>query len=253
MTRLGELTALRDVAQVAATGAATETQTETLAETLTEAKQLNTQLEPRAHAPPTHAPSPRPRNGENVLSLPVLVLNRYFAPVCLTTVRRGIVLLYGGAAHGVDESGELLSFNDWQRLELRPTDDVISTVGGGVRAPRVLHLTRYERTPGLEVRLTRRNLLLRDGHSCQYCGSRPPLRDLNVDHVLPRSRGGPDSWENLVISCRRCNLVKGQRTPSEAGMQLRAKPRRPRWSKTKHILLSAAQPYAEWAPFLQAG
>ncbi len=188
-----------------------------------------------------------------MLALPVLVLNRYFAPVCLTTVRRGIVLIYSGAAHGLDDSGELLGFMDWQRLELRPTDDVIPTLSGGLRAPRVLHLSRYERSPSLDVRLTRRNLLLRDGQCCQYCGARPALRDLNVDHVLPRSRGGPDSWENLVISCRRCNLVKGQRTPQEAGMQLRALPRRPRWSKTKHILLSAAQPYSEWAPFLQAG
>ena len=62
--------------------------------------------------------------------------------------------------------------------------------------------TNRRRTPRVAVRLTRRNLMLRDAHECQYCGKRPPLRDLNIDHVLPRSRGGVDSWENLVTSCR---------------------------------------------------
>ncbi|MGE0324438.1 MAG: HNH endonuclease [Polyangiaceae bacterium] len=195
----------------------------------------------------------RPRTNGNVLNLPVLVLNRHFAPVCLTTARRAILLLYGGAAHALDESGDLYAFPEWSRLEPRVVDDIVPMVSGGLRVPRVLHLLRYERNPRVDIRLTRKNLLLRDDHSCQYCGVKPCLRDLNVDHVLPRSRGGADSWENLVISCRRCNLVKGHRTPEEAGMRLRTRPNKPRWSSTKHFLLSAQQPYSEWTPFLQAG
>lgn len=195
----------------------------------------------------------RARTNGNVLNLPVLVLNRFFAPVCLTTARRAILLLYGGAAHALDETGDLYGFPEWSQLPARHVDDIVPTVSGGLRVPRVLHLLRYERNPRVDIRLTRKNLLLRDDYSCQYCGVKPCLRDLNVDHVLPRSRGGADSWENLVISCRRCNLVKGHRTPEEAGMRLRAHPNKPRWSTTKHILLSAKQPYSEWTPFLQAG
>jgi 5-methylcytosine-specific restriction endonuclease McrA len=117
----------------------------------------------------------------------------------------------------------------------------------------VLHLQRYDRAPRVAVRLTRRNLMLRDQHQCQYCSRRPSLRDLNVDHVVPRSRGGSDSWENLVVSCRACNLKKGRRTPDEAGMCLLRTPQKPRWSTAAHILLAARESYLEWQPFLKAG
>jgi 5-methylcytosine-specific restriction endonuclease McrA len=188
-----------------------------------------------------------------VLSVPVLLLNRLFAPVSLTTARRAVVLLYAGVANALDEVGEAYDFGAWRTLPVRDADDRIPTVGGVFRVPRVLHLLRYERTPRITVRLTRRNLMLRDSHQCQYCGRRPALRDLNVDHVVPRSRGGVDSWENLVISCRNCNLKKGRRTPDEAGMGLLRPPRQPRWTTAAHILLAAREPFREWHPFLKAG
>lgn len=138
-------------------------------------------------------------------------------------------------------------------MPVREADDGLPIVGGKVRVPRVLHLLRYDRTPRITVRLTRRNLMLRDGFQCQYCGKRPSHRDLNVDHVLPRSRGGADSWENLVVSCRLCNLKKGRRTPAEAGMTLARPPHRPRWSTATQILLVMRKPFDEWQPFLKAG
>jgi 5-methylcytosine-specific restriction endonuclease McrA len=112
---------------------------------------------------------------------------------------------------------------------------------------------RYERTPRFVVRLTRRNLMLRDGFQCQYCGRRPHQRDLNIDHVIPRSRGGADTWENLVISCRACNLKKGRRTPPEASMVLLRIPQAPRWSPATQIRLSSYAQFEEWEPFLEAG
>lgn len=180
----------------------------------------------------------------------MLLLNRHFAPVSVIPARRALVLLYGGVAHAIDEHGEAFDFGRWRRLPVREADDRLPIVAGALRVPRVLHLLAYERSPHHVVRLTRRNLLLRDGYQCQYCGSSPGVRGLNVDHVLPRSRGGPDTWENLVISCRECNLRKGRKTPEEAGMRLARKPQRPRWSATAHILLSARRPYREWQPFL---
>lgn len=188
----------------------------------------------------------------DVLTIPVLVLNKNFEPVHLTTARRAFVLLYGGAALAIDESGEGYDFELWRELPLRDDDDFVPTVTGSVRVPRVVHLHRYDRTPRLQVRLTRRNLMVRDAHQCQYCGKRPALRDLNIDHVLPRSRGGLDSWENLVTSCKSCNLRKGWKTPEEASMRLARRPFRPKWTMTAQILLGTGSRYREWEPFLRA-
>lgn len=188
----------------------------------------------------------------DVLSRPVLVLNRYLQPVQVTTAKRAFVLLYGGAAHALDEIGEAYDFDLWRTLPVRDTDDVLPIVDGVLRVPRVVHLHRYDRTPRVTVRLTRKNLMLRDAHQCQYCGKRPPVRDLNIDHVVPRSRGGDDSWENLVTACRVCNLRKGWKTPEEANMHLARRPFRPRWTMTVQILMGAGSRFDEWAPFLKA-
>lgn len=188
----------------------------------------------------------------DVLSLPVLVLNRNLSPVQVTTVKRAIVLLYGGVALALDEAGDSYDFEIWRGLPLRDDDDGIAIVGGALRAPRVVHLLRYDRTPRVTVRLTRRNLMFRDAHQCQYCGRRPPLRDLNIDHVLPRSRGGDDSWENLVTACRPCNLKKGWKTPDEANMRLARRPFRPKWTMTAQILLGSGWKFKEWDQFLKA-
>jgi 5-methylcytosine-specific restriction endonuclease McrA len=131
-------------------------------------------------------------------------------------------------------------------------DDAVPIVGGAIRIPRVLHLLRYERTPRVTVRLTRKNLMVRDEHQCQYCARVLPVRDLNIDHVLPRSRGGPDSWENLVTACRNCNLRKGWKTPEEANMRLARRPFRPKWSMSAQILMFTPRRFKEWEPFLKA-
>jgi 5-methylcytosine-specific restriction endonuclease McrA len=188
----------------------------------------------------------------DVLGLPVLVLNRHFEPVQVSTAKRAFVLLYGGTALALDEEGDAYDFDLWRSLPVRHSDDVLPIVGGKLRVPRVVHLHTYDRTPRVSVRLTRRNLMFRDQHQCQYCGKRPPLRELNIDHVLPRSRGGDDTWENLVTACRTCNLRKGWRTPEEANMRLARRPFRPKWTMTAQILLGNGNKFPEWEPFLKA-
>jgi hypothetical protein len=189
----------------------------------------------------------------DVLALPVLVLNRHFEAVQVTTARRAFVLLYGGTALALDESGEVYDFEVWRGLPVRTTfDDGVPIIGGTLRVPRVVHLLEYDRKPRMTVRLTRRNLMFRDAHECQYCGKRPPLRELNIDHVQPRSRGGEDTWENLVTACRQCNLKKGWRTPEEANMRLARRPFRPKWTMTAQILLGNGSRFREWEPFLKA-
>lgn len=188
----------------------------------------------------------------DVLASPVLVLNRYFQPVQLTTVRRAVVLLYGGAAHAVDEHGEEYDFAAWRATSAPVGEPGIPLARGTLRVPRLVHLLRYDRVPRNVVRLTRENLMTRDGHACQYCGKQPTLRELNIDHVLPRSRGGRDSWENLVTSCMPCNLRKGWRTPEEANMHLQRRPLQPKWSFVAQILRGETRRFPEWNPYLKS-
>lgn len=112
--------------------------------------------------------------------------------------------------------------------------------------PSVIRLTAYVRVPYRKIELSRKNLLRRDNNTCQYCGKKST--NLTIDHVVPRSRGGTDCWENLVAACVRCNNVKGNRTPEEAKMGLLKKPTRPH-----HILFMKqylGKVENDWKPFL---
>ncbi|MBD2480424.1 HNH endonuclease [Planktothrix sp. FACHB-1365] len=147
----------------------------------------------------------------------VLVLNASYEPLNITTWRRAVILLLKKKAEQVEHNGKFI-FPDFP-------------------FPTVIRLRHYVRAPYKDIPLTRRNILHRDSHSCQYCGYTGD--DLTLDHVIPRSRGGGDSWENLVSACVQCNVRKGSRTPKEAGMTLRIPPRKPYSSLyfevTKHV------------------
>jgi 5-methylcytosine-specific restriction endonuclease McrA len=179
-----------------------------------------------------------------------LVLNRLYVPIRVSSVRRALVLLYGGHGQALDAEGEHYDFSSWADSAPRKEDDLVALVHGHLRAPRLLHLSRYDRQPHLKLRLTRQNLLLRDHYQCQYCGKRPAIVELNLDHVLPRARGGPYSWENLVVSCKPCNVKKGIRTPREAGMILLHPPHVPNLSHAALLLQGLPAPFVEWKPFL---
>ena len=103
--------------------------------------------------------------------------------------------------------------------------DVTRQIRQGTRLPTVIRLRQYVRVPFRQLPLTRRNVFHRDGHTCQYCGARG--EQLSIDHVVPRSRGGGDTWENVTTACLSCNVRKGSRTPKEADMPLSRVPRRP--------------------------
>lgn len=183
------------------------------------------------------------------LSTQVLVVNRHMQAVHVTTARRAFVLLWTDVARALDEQWVAHPYDAWAERPVLAGAPCVGTPRGPVAVPRVVQLVLYDRMPRATVRLTRRNIFLRDGHTCQYCARRAPTRDLNLDHVMPRSRGGPMTWENVVCSCRVCNLRKGGRTPAEANMRLLRKPVRPRWSPILALAFSPSRP-AEWEPFL---
>lgn len=184
-----------------------------------------------------------------MLDTGVLVLNRVYQPVHITSVRRAFTLLYQGAARAIDEQFQLFDFENWSALSIAAHQDAVGTVSRRIRIPRVIVLLAYERMPRARVRFSRFNIYARDDNTCQYCGRRFSRADLNLDHVVPRSRGGSTAWENVVCSCVPCNLRKGGRTPDEAGMRLLHQPTRPRWSP---LFRSASRRalYREWRPFL---
>ncbi len=183
-----------------------------------------------------------------MLNTSVLVLNRYYQPVHVTSVKRAFSLLYQGVAKAIDNQYRLYEFADWAALTA-PGHDTIATVDRRIRVPRVVVLSAYEYLPKGRVRFSRLNIYARDADTCQYCGRQLPRSELNLDHVSPRSQGGKTSWENVVCSCVECNLRKGGRTPDQAGMRLLKKPVRPRWTP---FFRGAAKrvTYREWLPFL---
>ncbi len=164
----------------------------------------------------------------------VLVLNRLWQAVNICTVRRALTLLFEGHAHVVlnsdDGSFQTFNFTQWRDLsEQAPHSESINTISFKIRIPRVILLAVFDRLPKKEVKFTRHNIFERDRNTCQYCGKIFDRRDLNLDHVIPKDRGGPTTWENIVCSCIACNTKKANHTPVEAGLRLIRKPKRPKW------------------------
>jgi len=159
----------------------------------------------------------------------ILVLNAGYEPLGLTTIRRGVLLVQSETADTVI-----------------PSPLYLRTPSRRVPVPSVIRLRRMVRRPLGRLSLNRRNVLRRDNHTCQYCGQRG--RPLTIDHVLPKSRGGKDTWENLVAACYACNARKGDRTPQEAGMRLLRKPGPPGY--LAWITFELQEVPEEWLPFL---
>ena len=160
----------------------------------------------------------------------VLVLNRRFTPVTITSLKRAICLVFKGLAKVVDEAYQIHDFASWRAISAAKDEDAIHLTNGNMRVPRVILLQFYEKLPYHRVRLCRENIYLRDKSTCQYCGRRFSRSELNLDHVVPLSQGGRTTWDNVVCSCIACNHHKGGRTPAMAGLKLLAKPTEPAYS-----------------------
>lgn len=138
----------------------------------------------------------------------VLVLNMDYSPINVTTLKKGFKLVFKGKAEVINHVKE------------KP----IVTHRKSYNRPTVIRLLRYVYLPFKKAQLTRVNIYKRDDHKCLYCGGD---NKLTLDHVIPKSRGGGNTWENLATCCSRCNVIKGNKTPEEAGMGLRVKPFKP--------------------------
>ncbi len=196
-----------------------------------------------------------------VLNTSVLVLNRHYLAVRVVTARRAFILLFRDAAEVIDvDAGQFSNYDfaSWCELsrlrceEKLLHDDWVRAVNAQIQVPRIIRLVRFDRHHGASLRLNRRNLLARDGNRCQYCGRILPTSQLSLDHVIPRSRGGETTWENVVASCFKCNTKKGGRTPQEARMQLVQKPALPKHNPVLTLKLENPK-YESWKSFLPHG
>ena len=174
--------------------------------------------------------------GATVLNYHVLVLNKHYMPVRIVNVKRAVSLLTRHLAEVIDlDRGHYnnYDFGSWLEVselkkEFEPdAHDFIHTVRISVAVPRIVRLLFYDRLPRKEVTLNRRNIYARDHNHCQYCGKKFPPSELSLDHVIPKTQGGKESWHNLVCACLRCNNRKGNRSPDQVGLALLRKPRQP--------------------------
>jgi 5-methylcytosine-specific restriction endonuclease McrA len=161
---------------------------------------------------------------------PVLVLNASYEPIAICQARRALTLLVKGKA-AVEESHDVFV---WRNVQM----------------PTVIRLSRYHKVPQRRHIVTRQNIFSRDLNACQYCGLTFPGVRLTLDHVLPRSRGGRDAWENLVTCCHSCNHRKADRTPEEVGMALLRMPRAVNVHMARNLMRTRGEDFPSWHKYL---
>jgi 5-methylcytosine-specific restriction endonuclease McrA len=163
----------------------------------------------------------------------VLVLNSTYEPINVCTTRRAIVLILKGVA----------------RTEERHEAELHSA-RARIPAPSVIRLTEYVHIPFERKSLSRKNILLRDHYTCQYCGKVFNPSELTLDHVIPKSRGGSSNWDNLVACCKRCNNRKGNAMPEEVGMKLVKRPQSFSMHVNRQIMRYLGRTDAAWRKYL---
>ncbi len=197
---------------------------------------------------------------ENILNMNVLVLNKTYSPIWITNAKRAFTMLFNKVAEVVHVEEDIYSnydFISWAEVseykktyeELSGYEDWVHTPNLTLEIPRIIRLLNYNTIPQVKVRLCRRNIFHRDNNSCMYCGRHSKPKNLNVDHIIPKAKGGRATWENLVCTCYKCNSKKGNRTPREAGMKLIKKPSEPKFLPLARIHIGNTK-YISWKKFI---
>lgn len=188
----------------------------------------------------------------------VLVLNRNWQAINVRTPQEAFCQMATNVATGLDiemaddakaEALRPVTWDEWITLPIRAQDNFVRTARGRIRVPTVIVAVNFARVPKKRPKLCAKAIRERDGNRCQYTGKLLKPDEGSLDHVLPRSRGGKDAWENLVWSCKDVNSRKGDRLPHEAGLKLLSTPRAPR-ELPASALIRNAHGVAEWGLFL---
>jgi 5-methylcytosine-specific restriction endonuclease McrA len=166
----------------------------------------------------------------NMMAQPVLVLNSSYEPIRIAEGRDALKLIVKGKARAEEE------------LDIK--------VYAGILMPSVVRLSLFRRVPRIRVQPHRKNIYLRDGYRCQYCGVRFKAQALTLDHIIPKAQGGLDTWENLVACCSSCNKKKGAQTPEQAGMPLLQNPWPSSIHTSRHLMRLMGQDDPKWSRYL---
>ncbi len=185
----------------------------------------------------------------------VLVLNRNWQAINVRTPAEAFCQMATDVATALDirddESMIPTKWEDWKQLPVRGNDFGVGTTHGLIRVPTVVVLSRFAKVPMKRPKFNARNLWERDGGRCQYTGRVLRPGEGNIDHIVPRSRGGSTSWENCVLAAREVNSRKANRTPEEAGLTLLRRPEAPR-ELPATLLLRNVHGIPDWEPFLKS-
>ena len=183
----------------------------------------------------------------------VLVLNKNWQAVNVTTPLLALSMMFSDSATALEIQGIdcmiPTKWNDWVELPLDDETECVNTVRGKIKIPKVIVLAKFNQVPRKRPRLTSKNIWERDGGICQYTGKKLTPNEGNIDHVLPRSRGGKTTWSNCVLSHKDINTLKGDKTPVEAGLRLLKQPKEPVAMPTT-VYIQNKYNIKEWKPFL---
>ena len=183
----------------------------------------------------------------------VLVLNRNWQAIHVKTPAEAFCMLASNAATALDVQGDdwiqPVRWDDWLKLPVREHDNAVKTPRGSVRVPTVIVAVNYAKVPLRRPRFGARGLWERDGGICQYTGRKLARHEGNIDHVVPRSRGGKSSWDNCVLAHREINSRKADRLPQEAGLRLQRQPTTPR-ALPASLMIRNSHGIRDWEHFL---
>jgi 5-methylcytosine-specific restriction endonuclease McrA len=184
----------------------------------------------------------------------VLVLNRNWQAINVRTPQEAFCMMATNVATALEIDGEdhirPVTWDEWITLAVREQDEAVHTVRGAIRVPTVIVAVNFAKVPKKRPKLCAKTIRERDGNRCQYTGVVLKPDEGNIDHVVPRSRGGRDAWENLVWSSKRVNARKGNRLPHEAGLKLLTVPRAPK-DLPVTALLRNPHGVPDWKLFVQ--
>lgn len=185
----------------------------------------------------------------------VLVLNKNWQAINISTPADALSMMYANTATGLDIRGKddmvPLTWKEWASLSCSEEDSFVKTIQGNVKIPKIIILCRYDKVPKKRPKITRKGIWIRDQGICQYTGKKISPNEGNIDHVIPKSRGGATDWTNCVLAHKKVNAKKADRTPEEAGLKLIRQPFIPKELPVSFYLTNKYN-IQEWELFLNS-
>lgn len=184
----------------------------------------------------------------------VLVLNKNWQAINVNTPADALASMYTGSAIGLDVKGvdnmTPLKWNEWINLPVNDNDLFVKTINGKIKIPKIIILCNYNKVPKKRPKFTMNGVWSRDNGICQYTGKKLKPNEGNIDHIIPKSRGGKSDWNNCVLSHREVNAFKADKTPEEIGLKLIKTPKNPVSMPISYYIKNTHQ-IKEWDIFLK--